>query len=172
MEREKTEEIKSTNPINQDEIQLYLKDIRKLKVMTPEREKILSKKITDENCTEREKELIYKELLEGNLRFVITVAKQYQNQGLSLSDLINEGNIGMMNAIDKFDLSKGKRFTTFSTYYIRLSINSYINDTLSDIVQPANRFKINNLLKNDLKQMSYNNSFVVFGFPSSQGDPG
>jgi ribosomal protein S18 len=58
MEREKTEEIKSSNPINQDEIQLYLKDIRKLKVMTPEREKILSKMITDENCTEREKEFL------------------------------------------------------------------------------------------------------------------
>ena len=80
------EGIKTTNPLNQDEIQIYLKDIRKLKVMTPEREKVLAVKMMGEDCSEREKELVHKELLEGNLRFVITVAKQYQNQGVDLSD--------------------------------------------------------------------------------------
>ena len=88
MERERTEDVKSSNPLNQDEIQFYLKDIRKLKVMTPEREKLLAERISSDKCTEREKELIQKEMLEGNLRFVITVAKQYQNQGIDLSDLI------------------------------------------------------------------------------------
>ena len=82
------EETKSTNPLNQDEIQIYLKDIRKLKVMTPERERFLAERISSTDCTDREKEAIQKEMLEGNLRFVITVAKQYQNQGIDLSDLI------------------------------------------------------------------------------------
>jgi RNA polymerase primary sigma factor len=68
-------------PINQEEISHYLKDIRKIKVMTPEREKELAKIMKSENITEKEKESIHKELLEGNLRFVITVAKKYQNQG-------------------------------------------------------------------------------------------
>ena len=80
------EETKSTNPLNQDEIQIYLKDIRKLKVMTPERERVLAERIASENCSQREKDDIQKEMLEGNLRFVITVAKQYQNQGVDLSD--------------------------------------------------------------------------------------
>ena len=73
-------------PINQEEIQLYLKDIRKIKVMTPERERELSKLISSGTLTEQEKQEINKELLEGNLRFVITVAKQYQNQGLDFPD--------------------------------------------------------------------------------------
>ncbi len=113
MEREKIEQVKNSNPLNQDEIQIYLKDIRKLKVMTPEREKILSERMVSNDCTDREKELIYKELLEGNLRFVITVAKQYQNQGIDLSDLIAEGNFGLMKAIKNFDWTKNNRFISY-----------------------------------------------------------
>ncbi len=63
MEREKTEDIKSSNPLNQDEIQIYLKDIRKLKVMTPDREKFLAERISSNDCTEREKEQILHSLL-------------------------------------------------------------------------------------------------------------
>ncbi len=90
-------------PINQEEISSYLKDIRKLKVMTVERERELSELICSDNISERERQRIYKELLEGNLRFVITVAKQYQNQGLELSDLVAEGNVGLLKAINNFD---------------------------------------------------------------------
>jgi len=124
MEREKTEEIKSTNPINQDEIQIYLKDIRKIKVMTPEREKFLAERISSNDCTEREKEQIQKEMLEGNLRFVITVAKQYQNQGIDLSDLIAEGNFGLMKAIKNFDWTK-KKIDLYLTPFGGLNNQSY-----------------------------------------------
>ena len=75
-------------PINQDEISYYLKDLRKIKVMTPERERELSSLIQSPDITERERQKIQKELLEGNLRFVITVAKLYQNQGVDFSDLV------------------------------------------------------------------------------------
>ena len=92
-------------PINQEEIQIYLKDIKKIRVMTPEREKELAKKINSGKLTQTQKDEIYKELLEGNLRFVITVAKQYQNQGLPFPDLIAEGNLGLMKAIQNFDWS-------------------------------------------------------------------
>ena len=74
--------------INQEEIATYLKDIRKIKVMTPERERELAKRMMSDNLTLTDKNHIEQELLIGNLRFVITVAKQYQNQGLELSDLI------------------------------------------------------------------------------------
>ena len=80
-------------PINQEEIQHYLKDIRKIKVMSPERERELAVKMQSEGITEKERQAIEKELLIGNLRFVITVAKQYQNQGLDFPDLIAEGNL-------------------------------------------------------------------------------
>ncbi len=101
---------KSTSALNQDEIQMYLKDIRKIKVMTPDRERELSDLMCSGNCTEAEKHAIYQELLEGNLRFVITVAKQYQNQGMELGDLIAEGNLGLMKAIKNFDWTKKLRF--------------------------------------------------------------
>ena len=67
--------------LNQDDIQMYLKDLRKIDVMTPDREKELSNIMCSDSCTQEQRETIHKELLEGNLRFVITVAKQYQNQG-------------------------------------------------------------------------------------------
>ena len=101
---------KSLGPhINQDEIQFYLKDIRKIKVMTPDREKELAKLMKTDELSTYERQKIEEELLVGNLRFVITVAKQYQNQGLDLSDLIAEGNLGLMKAIkNSFAAANGR----------------------------------------------------------------
>jgi RNA polymerase primary sigma factor len=138
MEKEKMADIKSSNPLNQDEIQIYLKDIRKLKVMTPDREKILAERIASSDCTEREKEQIQKEMLEGNLRFVITVAKQYQNQGIDLSDLIAEGNFGLMKAIKNFDWTKNNRFISYAVWWIKQSILQSLNDNSRTIRLPVN----------------------------------
>ena len=138
MQREKMEEIKSTNPLNQDEIQIYLKDIRKLKVMTPEREKVLAERIISEECSQREIDEIQKEMLEGNLRFVITVAKKYQNQGVDLSDLIAEGNFGLMKAIKNFDWSKKNRFISYAVWWIKQSILQSLNDNSRTIRLPVN----------------------------------
>jgi RNA polymerase primary sigma factor len=138
MEREKMAETKSTNPLNQDEIQIYLKDIRKLKVMTPERERALAERISSTDCTDREKNAIQKEMLEGNLRFVITVAKQYQNQGVDLSDLIAEGNYGLMKAIKNFDWSKKNRFISYAVWWIKQSILQSLNDNSRTIRLPVN----------------------------------
>ena len=125
-------------PINQEEIQLYLKDIRKIKVMTPERERELSKLITSGNLTENEIKEINKELLEGNLRFVITVAKQYQNQGLDFPDLIAEGNLGLMKAINNFDWSKNLRFISYAVWWVKQSILQSLNDNSRTIRLPVN----------------------------------
>lgn len=128
----------SNNQINQEEIQMYLKDIRRIKVMTPEREKELAKIITDENCTEQQKEEIHQELLQGNLRFVITVAKQYQNQGLDLSDLIAEGNYGLMKAIKNFDWGRDFRFISYAVWWIKQSILQSLNENSRTIRLPVN----------------------------------
>jgi RNA polymerase primary sigma factor len=106
--------------------------------MTPDRERQLSDLILSENCTERQKQQIYKELLEGNLRFVITVAKQYQNQGLDLSDLIAEGNFGLMKAIQNFDWSKKLRFISYAVWWVKQSILQSLNENARTIRLPVN----------------------------------
>jgi len=134
-------EIKENNSmytLNQDEIQMYLKDLRQLDVMTPDREKQLSEIMCSDNCTEEQKEKIHKELLEGNLRFVITVAKQYQNQGLDMSDLIAEGNLGLMKAIKNFDWTKKLRFISYAVWWIKQSILQSLNENSRTIRLPVN----------------------------------
>ena len=125
-------------PINQEEIQHYLKDIRKIKVMTAEREKELAEVMKSDTLTEKQKSEIEKELLVGNLRFVITVAKQYQNQGLEFSDLIAEGNIGLLKAIKNFDWTKNLRFISYAVWWVRQSILQSLNDNARTIRLPVN----------------------------------
>ena len=129
---------KSTIPINQEEIAGYLKDIRKLRVMTPERERELAERMLSGTTTETEKKQIQQELLEGNLRFVITVSKQYQNQGLDLSDLIAEGNYGLMKAIENFDWTKRLRFISYAVWWVRQSILQSLNENARTIRLPVN----------------------------------
>jgi len=125
-------------PINQDEIQVYLKDIRKIKVMTPERERELAELMKSGTLTQREIDKVHKEILEGNLRFVITVAKQYQNQGLDFPDLIAEGNLGLMKAIKNFDWSKDLRFISYAVWWVKQSILQSLNDNARTIRLPVN----------------------------------
>jgi RNA polymerase primary sigma factor len=124
--------------INQSEISSYLKDVRKHKVMNAERERELAKIMLDPNSTQRQKDLVKKELVEGNLRFVISVCKQYQNQGLDLCDLISEGNYGLLKAIDKFDWTKNLRFISYGVWWIRQAIIESLNDNARTIRLPVN----------------------------------
>lgn len=146
---------KTTIPINQDEIAGYLKDIRKLRVMTPERERELAERMLSEDITEKEKQEIHKELLEGNLRFVITVSKQYQNQGLDLPDLIAEGNYGLMKAIENFDWSKKLRFISYAVWWVRQSILQSLNENARTIRLPVN---VVQELHRAKKDMDFNNA--------------
>jgi RNA polymerase primary sigma factor len=124
--------------INQEEIQSYLRDLRKIKVMTPEREKELSNIMINKKLSESQLKKIESELVEGNLRFVITIAKQYQNQGLELSDLIAEGNVGLVKAIRNFDWSKKLRFISYAVWWIRQSILQSLNENARTIRLPVN----------------------------------
>ena len=124
--------------IKQDEISYYLKDVRKIKVMTPVREKELSKIILNPEATDNEIASVEKEILEGNLRFVISVAKNYQNQGIDLSDLIAEGNYGLLKAIKSFDWSKGYRFISYAVWWVKQSILQCLNENARTIRLPVN----------------------------------
>ena len=124
--------------INQAEISSYLKDVRKRKILTPQREKELAKKILEGKVSQEEIEVIHKELLEGNLRFVISVAKDYQGQGVDLADLIAEGNYGLLKAINNFDWSKGFRFISYAVWWVRQSILQCLNENARTIRLPVN----------------------------------
>jgi len=106
--------------------------------MTPQREKELAGMMKSGTLTDSQKEKVHKELLEGNLRFVITVAKQYQNQGLDFPDLIAEGNFGLMKAIKNFDWNKDLRFISYAVWWVKQSILQSLNDNARTIRLPVN----------------------------------
>ena len=108
--------------------------------------------VFDNNSTDRTASVAYKsgakvekELLEGNLRFVISVAKDYQNQGIELSDLIAEGNLGLLKAINNFDWNKGFRFISYAVWWVKQAILQSLNDNSRTVRLPANM--INKLAK-------------------------
>ncbi len=111
----------------------YLVEINKIDLLTPEREAILAGKIRmgDEQALEA--------LTSANLRFVVSVAKQYQNQGLTLSDLINEGNVGLMKAARRFDETRGFKFISYAVWWIRQSILQAIVEYSRIVRIPVNK---------------------------------
>jgi RNA polymerase primary sigma factor len=114
-------------------IALYLKDINRYDLLTREEERHHAALASKGDVKSKEK------LINANLRFVVNVAKQYQNQGLPLEDLISEGNIGLMNAIDKFDVSKGYHFISYAVWWIRQRILKAISEKSRMIRLPMNR---------------------------------
>ncbi len=111
----------------------YLQEIGKIHVLSPEEEADLAKKIRTGDKIAREK------LVLSNLRFVVSVAKQYQNHGLTLGDLINEGNLGLIKAAECFDETKGFKFISYAVWWIRQSILQAIAENARLIRLPLNK---------------------------------
>ncbi len=124
--------------INTEEIQNYIKDIRKIKVITHERQDEIFKELKREDITSRTRNNLLEELVIGNLRFVITVAKLYQNQGLDMVDLISEGNIGLIKATERFNPSSGFKFISYAVWWVKQSIMASLNDNARTIRLPSN----------------------------------
>ncbi len=114
-------------------LSMYLKEINRIELLSREEEVEVAGRAAKGDETAK------KRLIEANLRFVVNVAKKYQNQGLPLIDLINEGNIGLMNAIERFDVDKGYHFISYAVWWIRQAILKAIYEKSRTIRLPLNR---------------------------------
>lgn len=128
--------MKKRHSINNDEniLAVYLKEINKIPLLSHEEEQKYAELAAKGD--KKAKDI----LIKSNLRFVVNVAKKYQNKGLPITDLINEGNIGLINAIEKYDVSRGYHFISYAVWWIRQSILVAIGEKSKMIRLPLNRF--------------------------------
>ena len=125
-----TDEISESMSVN-DPVRMYLKEIGKIPLLTPEEELELAKKMAQGD------EAAHQKMVEANLRLVVSIAKRYVGRGLPLLDLIQEGNLGLIKAVGKFDYTKGYKFSTYATWWIRQSISRAIADHARTIRIPV-----------------------------------
>lgn len=163
-------QLKITNNITSREslaLDKYLVDIGRIDLLTIEEEAELARRIRegDETALER--------LTKANLRFVVSVAKQYQNQGLSLADLINEGNVGLMKAARRFDETKGFKFISYAVWWIRQSILQAIVEYSRMVRMPLNKMtaynKVNDawvaFVQKNEREPTYEELAEILGVP-------
>ena len=126
----------------EDPVRMYLKEIGKIKLLTPEEELETAKRMAEGDEEAR------KRMSEANLRLVVSIAKRYVGRGMQLLDLIQEGNLGLMKAVEKFDYTKGYKFSTYATWWIRQSITRAIADQARTIRIPVHMVEtINRVLR-------------------------
>ena len=130
----------------EDPIKMYLKEIGKIPLLSVDEEMNLAKKICDSDENVRKE--ARKKMAESNLRLVVSIAKRYMGRGMQLLDLIQEGNLGLLRAVEKFDYQKGFKFSTYATWWIRQAITRSIADQARTIRIPVHMVEtINRLIK-------------------------
>ena len=128
---ENMERILEQEGLVDDPVRLYLKEIGRVPLLSPDRERELAQRMADGDPTAKN------ELVEANLRLVVSIAKRYVGRGMFFLDLIQEGNLGLMKAVEKFDYTKGYKFSTYATWWIRQAITRAIADQARTIRIPV-----------------------------------
>ena len=137
----------STEAIGEDSVRMYLKEIGQIALLKKPEEVALAKRVAAGDI------MASKQLAEANLRLVVSIAKKYIGRGLSLLDLIQEGNIGLMKAVDKFDYKRGFKFSTYATWWIKQAITRAIADQARTIRIPVHMVETMNRLARTQRQM-------------------
>ena len=150
------EEITSFNSVvyKDDILQMYLKDIGKTKLLKREEEQQLGKDILEGDS--RKALLAKKKLVQANLRLVVSIAKKYTGQGVLFMDLVQEGSLGLIKAANRFDYSKGFKFSTYATWWIRQTIVRAIANNSKVIRVPVHMIDKIRLVKKAIFELSYN----------------
>ena len=136
---------KSITPRSEQSLDKYLSEISRIPLVSTEEEVLLSQAI---HAGGKKGKIAKDKLVKANLRFVVSVAKQYQNQGVPLPDLINEGNLGLITAADKFDETRGFKFISYAIWWIRQSILQAIAEYSNMVRRPQSQIAISNKIKN------------------------
>lgn len=136
---------------DRDSINFYLKDISHIKMLTPEEEKEIAVKAKNGDKKARDR------LIAANTRFVVSVAKQYQGQGLDLEDLIAEGNAGLIKAADKFNPDLGWKFISYAVWWIRQSIIQALSEKSRTIRLPTNQVVLLNKIRKSISEFAAEN---------------
>src|SRR5437868_6152961 len=145
-EPEKELPIAEAREISTDSLQLFLRDIGKVDLLTAAQEVELAKRI------ERGDHRAKQEMIEANLRLVVSIAKRYRNQGLPFLDLIQEGTIGLVRAAEKFDHRKGFKFSTYATWWIRQAVTRALAEKARTIRMPVHIVeKLNKIVRSERK---------------------
>ena len=139
------------NAAMDDPVKVYLKEIGRVPLLTPEEEIEYAIRIADDD------EVAKKRLAEANLRLVVSIAKRYVGRGMQFLDLIQEGNMGLIKAVDKFDYSKGFKFSTYATWWIRQAITRAIADQARTIRIPVHMVETINKVKKANSQLLHQN---------------
>jgi RNA polymerase primary sigma factor len=146
VEEERLEPEPEVREISTDSLQLFLKDVGKVDLLTAAQEVELAKRI------ERGDHRAKQEMIEANLRLVVSIAKKYRNQGLPFLDLIQEGTIGLVRAAEKFDHRKGFKFSTYATWWIRQAVARALADKARTIRMPVHIVeKLNKIVRTERK---------------------
>ncbi len=134
-----------------DPVRIYLKDIGRVPLLTPDEESELAQRILEGNDDASQR------LVEANLRLVVSIAKRYLGRGMQFLDLIQEGNLGLMKAVEKFDHTKGFKFSTYATWWIRQAITRAIADQARTIRIPVHMGETINKIKKASSQLLHEN---------------
>ena len=152
-DEEKGDSLLEIDPINLDDhVRIYLKEIGRVKLLTWD-EEVNFAKLMEETDNEKIKEEAKHRLTEANLRLVVSIAKRYVGRGMLFLDLIQEGNLGLIKAVEKFDYKKGYKFSTYATWWIRQAITRAIADQARTIRVPVHMVETMNKLTRVSRQL-------------------